>query len=104
MTRTSNPWLVLLLLSATFLVACAAPPAPASSGSSARTGAAAPPAEKRIVYAVPVPIDVRPTAALGASQPALPLVGSGLSTRDGQGGRVPLLTQQLPSVDNGLWR
>ena len=81
MPRIRNRWFVVSVLSATFVFACAAPPA--SIGGPAKPEGTAPRAEKRIAYGVAVPIDVRPTASLGGSQPTLPLIGSGLSTRDG---------------------
>jgi len=83
---------------------CMQPTNSSGTGSSATPGVVAPAAPKRIVFAVPNPSDIRPTASLGPRQSVLPLIGAGLSSADGQGGRVPLLAVEIPSLANGRWR
>ncbi len=89
------------LLGAILLAVACVPPSPTLTGT--ERAAAAPRAEKRIVYGVALAIDLRPTAATGPSLPTLTLLGAGLSSPDGQGGHVPRLADQVPSLANGLW-
>src|SRR5262249_4221273 len=91
--------LVIMLVAA----GCASPSAPASGGS-APAATSVPRAPKRAVYATPSTIDFRPSAAVGDRTNVLPFIASGLTTRDGQGGRRPLLTEEIPSLENGLWK
>src|SRR4051794_16825386 len=93
-------WLAFVLAMAA--IACSAP-ATRSLATSTDANPAQPRALKRIVFASPYAIDIRPTGAVSTRQTVLPLVASGLSSTDGQGNRVPLLAEQLPSLENGLW-
>ncbi len=109
---TTNPTLF-LLAGLLLLTACAAPAPP--SGDKTRAYAAdpdgAPPAPmKRLVAAIqsdPGILNdwVNPP---GSGVPGLDvlqtMVGSGLSIPDDQGALRPLLTDTVPSLDNGLWK
>src|SRR5947208_8516276 len=90
------------VVAALALAGCAGDRTPASGGGS--TGAIAPRAEKRVVYATPSAIDIRPSAAVGDRQNVLPFIASGLTTREPQGGRRPLLASDVPTLENGLWK
>ncbi|HEY3118651.1 MAG TPA: peptide ABC transporter substrate-binding protein [Chloroflexota bacterium] len=84
-------------------VAVAVACAPPGGGKPSDAGSAAPRAEKHIVYGAPNVLDIHPTIGVGPRQSILPFIGAGLSASDGLGNRMPLLTDQLPSVDNGSW-
>src|SRR5579871_3389479 len=101
--RVWHRWSIACLVGMAILAGCARPAAPAAGDVTSVPGTGASGAEKRIVYAVPNPPDIRPTASLGPRQTVLPLIGAGLSAADGGGGRVPLLAEAIPSLDNGLW-
>src|SRR5207249_1331114 len=98
------PWHGILALAAVLMVAgCAVPSTPADRGQAA-SPAGAPHGEKRVVYATPSSIDFRPNAAVGDRTNVLSFIASGLTTRDGLGGRRPLLAEEIPSLENGLWK
>src|SRR5436305_12024751 len=82
-----GPLLRLSLAVMLLTVACSAPSMPASGGGTTATTAAAPRIEKHIVYGTSLRLDVRPTAGAGRAA-ILPLIGSGLTTTDGQGNRL----------------
>jgi peptide/nickel transport system substrate-binding protein len=86
------------------VVACAPPPPPGAGSSASGSSATGARAEKRIVYAIPLATDFRPAAERGSRQAVLPLLMSGLSTSDAQGGRRPLIAEEVPTLENGRWQ
>lgn len=104
MTRSLIP---LLLGFTTVIAACAAPAGRGDSGS----GAAQPQTPKRIVAAmrgIPLSLYDPLTSSGGGQQPGSAemsgLANLGLTVEDSAGERRPMLAEQTPTVENGLWR
>ncbi|HZT06527.1 MAG TPA: peptide ABC transporter substrate-binding protein [Chloroflexota bacterium] len=92
---------LLMLLVATALLGCTQVGPPSRAGEGPAPGA---PPEKRIVYGVSQPIDIRPNANPVGRNYVQALIASPLTSRDGMGGRQPVLTTEVPSVENGRWQ
>ncbi|HEY3116857.1 MAG TPA: ABC transporter substrate-binding protein, partial [Chloroflexota bacterium] len=56
------------------------------------------------MYGITQPLDIRPNANPVGRNYVQSLIGSPLTTRDGRGGRRPVLITEVPSVENGLWQ
>ncbi|MBM2812048.1 MAG: hypothetical protein HW416_2807 [Chloroflexi bacterium] len=94
---------MVLLAIGVMAVGCGAPGPAGSAGrlSDATSGAQAP--LKHITIGVSNQPDTRPSTAQRA-RIIQPLVQSGLTVRDGQSARHPVLAETVPSLENGFWK
>ncbi len=96
------------------VVACASPPSQSTSQTSSSSSAtvSSPVAPKRIVAAMmgnpPTPIEKAIGGGSGGRIPGITglqqLVGAGLTIQDDKGTHLPLLAEQVPTIENGLWK
>jgi len=84
------------------LVAGCAAPRPSAPGAVSDTQPS-PGTVKRISLGSVREQETLPTAP-GQSRIIQPVVNSGLTVRDGAGGRRPILAETVPSLENGLWK
>jgi peptide/nickel transport system substrate-binding protein len=101
--------LVVIVSLVTVLAACA--PAQTDGPSQAGRSPAPPQTPKRVVAAmrgVPLALFDPLTSSGGGQQPGSAemsgLANVGLTVEDDTGGRLPVLVESTPTVDNGLWR
>jgi peptide/nickel transport system substrate-binding protein len=89
------------------LAACARPPSPRAESETQAGAASAEPqgqGRKHIAIATFREMDFLPNNSFPGSPDVRTLVNPGLSVLDPGGTQQPLLTDVIPSVDNGLWK
>src|SRR4051794_32812849 len=95
--------LVMALLTGGLMVlSCGAPNEGGPNGRARESTSRPHEAAKQLTLAVSFEPNTRPSAA-GSARTIQPLIHAGLTVRDAQGARYPVLAQTVPSRDNGDW-
>ena len=93
---------ITIILSA---LGCAAPGPTRSDGAGGGSAPGGRGAVKRIVIGTTIEADIRPGGVVGQSFAILlALIQPGLSLKDPEGVRRPVLAESVPSLENGLWK